>query len=40
LTELGFKIAFAVIDMKDLEGKDDPNYVGWWLRIARTENLE
>jgi len=39
MTDIGIKIEFAVIDMRDYKGKDDPNYVAWWLRIARTFNL-
>ncbi len=39
LTEIGFKIAFGVVDFKTWEVKDDPNFVRWTVKMREGYNF-
>jgi hypothetical protein len=39
LTEIGFKIAFGVVDFKTWEVRDDPNFVRWIVKMREGHNF-
>jgi hypothetical protein len=39
LTDIGFKIAFGVVDYKTWEIKDDPNFVRWIVKMREGLNF-
>ena len=39
LTDIGFRIAFSVIDYDSFEGRDDTNFVSWTVKLVTMLNL-
>ena len=39
LNEIGFKMAFSVVDFTNLELRNDPNFVRWRVYLRTMENF-